>query len=204
MPAPMRLKIERLKRRLSNDQTLTVIQAEVLLKELHNDLLDELRSPYFLMIPSQLRPLYEQKEPPFGEAVAAAFPAASYDIAAAARCYAIDEWTASVFHLMRAVEHALRVLARRLKIKKVDTKDWALLIGDVDSALAVIRQRKRTAARDRRLQYYSQARAHFGVFKDAWRNHVMHSHSKYDQREAANIYSSIKSFMEELARGVPR
>jgi HEPN domain-containing protein len=200
----MRGKIERLRGRAVNDNNLTVGQAALLLKELHNDLLNELTLPYFLMIPTEWRHLYEQKQPLFGDEVEAAFPSASYDIAAAGRCIALDEWTATVFHLMRAAEHALRLLARRLKIKKVETKDWATLIDDVDKALMAMRQRKRTAARDRRLQYYSQARAHFGVFKDAWRNHVMHSHARYDQREAANIFSSVKSLMEELARGVPR
>jgi hypothetical protein len=200
----LRRKVERLTKRVEDaDDIMTVNDAFVLLKELHNDIVDELSSPYFLMIPVEWRRLYEQPQPLFGDEVASAFPAASGDIAAAGRCVALDEWTASVFHLMRAAEHALRLLARRLRIKKVDTKDWATLIDDVDKVLAATRQRKRTTSRDRRLQYYSHARAHFGVFKDAWRNHVMHSHATYDQRQALNIFSSVQSLMQELAHGVP-
>jgi HEPN domain-containing protein len=205
LPQKMRRKVERLKSRVQNaNDPITVKEAMALLKELHNDIIDELSSPYFLMIPTERRLLYEQSQPPFGENVAAAFPQASYDIAAASRLLALDEWTAAVFHLMRAVELALRLLARRLKIRKVETKEWATLMDDFDKALAAMRQRKRTAMRDRKLQYYSEARAHFGVFKDAWRNHVMHSRATYDERQAFAIFNSVRSFMDELARGAPR
>jgi hypothetical protein len=105
---------------------------------------------------------------------------------------------------MRAAELALRLLARRLRVKKIEIKEWATLLDDLDKALAAMRQQKRTAARDRKLQYYSEARAQFGVFKDAWRNHVMHSHKTYDEREVIAIYGGVRSFMDILARGAPR
>jgi HEPN domain-containing protein len=201
----IRFKIERLKNRVENeDDPITASQAMALLQELHNDITAELATPYFLMIPEEKRPLYEQPHSLFGEKVALAFTDASFDIAAAGRLFALDEWTACVFHLMRAVELALRLLARRLGIKKVDTKQWATLLDDLDKAIAAIRQQGRTPARDRKLQYYSDARAQFGVFKDAWRNHVMHSREKYDEREAIAIYGGVRAFMDILARGVPR
>lgn len=205
LPQKMRRKVERLKGRIENaNDPMTLNEAQILLRELHNDIVGELSSPYFLMIPTERRHFYEQRQPPFGENVAAAFPQASYDIAAASRLLALDEWTAAVFHLMRAAELALRLLARKLRIRKVETKEWATLVDNFDKALVAMRQQKRTATRDRKLQYYSEARVHFGIFKDAWRNHVMHSRATYDERQAFAIFSSVRTFMDELARGAPR
>src|ERR1700687_6353897 len=45
--------------------------------------------------------------PPFGYDVAKAFPRASDDILEATKCYALERYTASVFHLMRAIEIGL-------------------------------------------------------------------------------------------------
>jgi hypothetical protein len=50
------------------------------------------------MIPAERRHLHEQRRPAFGDAVASVFPGATDDIADAARCIALDEWTAAVFH----------------------------------------------------------------------------------------------------------
>jgi hypothetical protein len=45
---------------------------------------------------------------------------------------------------------------------------------------------------------YAQA-APFGVLKDAWRNHTMHSRVAYDEEEAEHIFGNVKMFMRKLA-----
>ena len=208
MPIPigLHLKIQRLKKRVeeAGNAAFPIAQLSALCADLLNDIIAEMASPYFLMIPAERREMFEQKRPLFGEEVAHQFPASAGDIAAAGRCLALDEWTAAVFHLMRSVEAALHLLARRMSIKRVDIKDWALILVNIDAALASMRQQKRTPARDRKLQYFSEARAHFGIFKDAWRNHVMHSRTNYDERQAISIYNSVHSLMQQLTSGAPR
>ncbi len=99
----------------------------ILLRVFYHSILTELNSAWFLMIPEAQRELYEQNDAPFGSLIETVFPDARYDIAAASRCLALDEWTASVFHLMRVVEHGLRDMANRLKIPMaatVDQENW--------------------------------------------------------------------------------
>jgi HEPN domain-containing protein len=205
LPLPFSIvhQIDRMEHRAS---LVPFLRAEisVLAREVHENIVAELTTRRFLMILGERRFLFEQPEPLFGQKVAERFNAASRDIAAAGRCMALDEWTATVFHLMRAVEIALQTLARRLRIRSVKVKEWVTLLKDIDTALAAIRNRPRTPKRDRVLEYYSQARANIAVFKDAWRNHVMHSRETYDERQAWAIFASVKAFMEELAEGAPR
>jgi len=195
----LRVKIERLTKRMQTmGSRLTITQAESLLKELHNDLVIDLANSLFLTIPFDQAEFYVQSQPLFGQEVGDAFPDADADIAAAGRCLALEEWTAAVFHLMRASEVALRLLARRLRIRKTEIKEWATLLQDIDRVLIQLRQRRRTSKRDRNLQYYSQARSSFAAFKDAWRNHVMHSRVEYDKKEAMKIYEHVKALMQQL------
>ena len=69
---------------------------------------DEFAAPPFRFLaiaPEKAKLL--QPAPPFGYDVAKAFPRASDDILEATKCYALERYTASVFHLMRAIEIGL-------------------------------------------------------------------------------------------------
>ncbi|MEZ4501653.1 MAG: hypothetical protein R3C39_03435 [Dehalococcoidia bacterium] len=199
---PMVRKIERIRERIATDDRLSFIQAEVLLKELANDLLEELSSAYFLMIPATSRAFYEQRMPLFGTDVERVFPDAEGDIAAAGRCIALQEWTAAVFHLMRAVELGLQQMAASLGVPNVDRQDWAVLTERIESA---IRDRegkgrnRRTADETEQLQAYSEAAVHLRHFRNAWRNHVAHARAHYDGREALAIFSATGAFMQKIA-----
>jgi len=46
---------------------------------------------------------------------------------------------------------------------------------------------------------YSEIACEFMFFKDAWRNHVMHGRSEYDEERAQNIYNHVGAFMKHLA-----
>jgi hypothetical protein len=48
-------------------------------------------------------------------------------------------------------------------------------------------------------RFYSQAASHFAVLKNAWRNYTMHSRSIYTEKQAEQIFESVKSFMQVLA-----
>jgi hypothetical protein len=116
----------------------------------------------------------------------------------------MDEWTAAVFHLMRAAEHGLRMVARGLQIKNVEVKNWETALRDIDHALNVLGGKPRTAARDRRLQHYGEARGDLAGFKHAWRNHVMHARKSYTAEEAWPVFHAVRGFMEHLAEGASK
>jgi len=198
----LRIRIERLWERLETDGSLTLSQAEVLLKEIQNDIVIDLTSPWFLMIPSEKRALYEQDTPVFGQQVADCFPCANYDIQAAGRCFALDEWTACVFHMMRVLEIGLRHLGTSVGLPEAALafENWKVIIDQIEKRVKEFAEAPKSKTKSDKLQFYSEAAASFRHFRDAWRNHVSHSRATYDEREASIIWDHVQTFMQVLAK----
>lgn len=198
----MRFNIQDLRQRLDQDETMTLSNAALRMKLLHDDIVKELAtSAYFLMMTVDEAEFYQQPNGPvFGPDVAARFEGADFDISSAARCLALDEPTAAVFHLMRAVELALRLLTQRLRIKRAEWSDWGYLLKNIDGRLKEWENhpRKTTALR-RKLQFYARARSDFAAFNEAWRKHVSHSRAQYELLEAKLIYQHVRALMQQLA-----
>lgn len=198
--------LQRIEARINGDGLADAVsRAKVLtqLEEFETNLLIEFRSYTYLAIGEQ-RELYEQKEPIFGVKVADTFPDAKADIAAAGRCFALDEWTATVFHLMRAVEFGLRDLAARVGTTfptPLEYQEWGVIIENIEAQIkkTVAALPKRTPAKSDTSELYSRAASQFYHFKEAWRNHVSHSRRSYDPREAQIVFDSVKAFMQTLA-----
>ena len=173
-----------------------------MIRELHNNILAELTAHWYLVIPDYQRGLYEQVNPPFGTAVAGAFPEASRDIASAARCLAMDEWTACIFHSMRVIELGLRRVAIALDVPmaaSADYESWGGLIDQIEKAIKDIGQEPRGAEKTYRLRFYSAIGMEMRYFKDAWRNHVSHSRVTYDELQARTVFAHVRDFMQQFA-----
>jgi hypothetical protein len=172
-----------------------------LMRELIQNIIVELSSAWFLMISDDLREYYEQRDPIFGRAVAQKFPEASSDIAAAGRCLALDEWTACVFHLMRALEHGLRKMAEEVGLppEGMVYENWRNVIDQMENKIRAIEKESKSPEKVIRLQILSEAAAQFRYFKDAWRNHVSHSRISYDQHTAMPVWLHVKMFVQHLA-----
>jgi hypothetical protein len=173
--------------------------------ELRENMIAELASKVFLMIPEENAEFYRQPEPPFGKDVADTFPEATYDIAAAGRCIALDEWTAAVFHLMRVHEIALRHLGRKLRItvakqKTIDFQDWQVIIAAVDQTAKTSPKGSQGGAKAaRKREFYSEASGYLFHIKQAWRIPVMHARATFDERLAMIIWENTKALMYLLA-----
>jgi hypothetical protein len=118
---------------------------------------------------------------------------------------------------MRVLEHGLRDMARRLRLtsakgRPLSRQDWGKIIDRAEDKIAQLRTAAlgtkgsptptaRTVARRlARVDYYSRAAQQFAYFKDAWRNHTMHSRTFYDEAEATKVYEAVKHFMQQLAK----
>lgn len=128
------LKIFMLRHRL-NETAMNTQELGILLEALHQDICADLLKLAFLLIPERKVELLDQIKPPFGKDVAKVFPGAKSDIAAASRCLALDEWTASVFHSMRVLEHALRRFAAELNLSATYEENWHNIIDKVESTI---------------------------------------------------------------------
>jgi hypothetical protein len=186
-----------------DDKHMSADAFRSLLYEFEAALHEDLKQHLFYLIPAEHRLLF-QSPMPFGQKVYMKFPKAREDVKAACRCIVLDEWSATVLHLMRVAEHGLRKLATGLRIKNVEVKDWETALRDIDHALNVLGGTQRSLARDRKLQYYSEARGDLAGFKHAWRNHVMHSRENYTAGTAWPVFYAVRSFMEHLAAGPSR
>jgi hypothetical protein len=179
----------------------TGTELAILIRELCNGLMVELSAAWFLMVPADQREFYEQRKLPFGEGVAQSFLEASADIAAASRCFALDEWTACVFHLMRVLEHGLRKLAGTVGLppEAMEHENWKNIIDQIEKKIREMEALPKSAEKIARLKNLSEAAIQFRYFKDAWRNHVSHAHASYDNLTGPVVWTHVKEFMQSIA-----
>lgn len=163
----------------------------------------EFKGKMFLYIPAEHAKFWPTMEQPnaFGAAVAQSFPSATFDIHNAAICMATTLSTASVFHLMRALEIGLTVLGKEFGVSLAHT-NWAPAIEQIESKIRDMHKEptwKVLPDCKEQQEFYAQAASHFAILKDAWRNHTMHVRGKYTDDEAGRIFENIKNFMQKLA-----
>jgi hypothetical protein len=190
---------------LKGDTDLTAERLLWHLDRVSNDASKDLFESYFVYVPKHLRDYCDNPEL-FGKPVLKIFPDARDDIVEAGNCYAVGAHTASVFHLMRVLEHGLRALAADMKVKfkknpkdPIEFRQWGEIIGAMETRIGQIEKTKKTRARDLKLEFYRGAQSHFKYFKDAWRNHVMHSRSSYDEYDTPKLLDHVGSFMQHLS-----
>lgn len=105
---------------------------------------------------------------------------------------------------MRAVEHGLRSLAKNLRVRlpkkrHIDLEEWGNLIKHIEDKIDAIENMRRTKRREAELEFYHGAASQFRHFKNAWRNHCMHSRATYELDEAAIVLRHVIEFMKHLA-----
>lgn len=126
------------------------------------------------------------------------FPQLAFDLEEASNCLALNRPTAAVFHLMRAMELALHILARKLKVSLKEDKNWGLILKEAREAAAKL---PNTTSRQRRKrEAYSEAFTHLDHVRLAWRNPVMHARGKYTRSEATRIFFAARAFMHHLTK----
>lgn len=199
-PALLR-KIERLRSRVSDDAHLNIYQADTLLKELNGDFIEELTEHCFFTVSPQRRIFHERKNL-FGLIVTTQFPEIEDDIAAAGRCFAYEEWTATVFHLMRAVERGLQELASQVGVQNAAAHNMAVLedaLTRETKRLEQIGRTRRSEEETANMRFYSDAATQFQNFRLAHRNYVDHASAKYDERDTLRVLGSVRDFLQVLA-----
>jgi hypothetical protein len=148
---------------------------------------------------------YWQQEKPFGDAVHKNFPSARADFVDAGNCFAIEQYTACVFHCIRAAEKGMRAIARERKIKIIKGKplewnDWGQIIKAIeDAANQLATKLKFGPQRDRALEFYRGVAGELYGFKDAYRNYVTHDRATYDLHQAASVYHRVGEFMQRVS-----
>jgi hypothetical protein len=170
------------------------------LKSLSSVIHSEMEQNIFLRVRPEMRRYFEQMEPVFGKSVESQFPSALIDISEAAKCLALERWTACVYHSMGVLEHGLRALAKKFAIP-FDDKTWNDVLEPLEKAIRNIKAApKKPKGWKRNEQFYSEAAAQFMHFKNAWRNYTAHGKVKFNDVEAEAIFRHVGDFMCHLSK----
>jgi hypothetical protein len=168
---------------------------------------DNLNSRKFMFVPSDQAPFYDNPFL-FGERFARTFPRkALFETIEAGRCYALGRWTACVFHCMRSAEYGLRRIAKKTGVALIDKgkpipieyATWDKIIVGIRNSVAEAKKLANTPAKEKKLQFYSQAADDCEYMKDIWRNEVSHARRAYQKAEALAVVSRVGSFLRLVA-----
>jgi hypothetical protein len=199
---PFILQIERLRSRV-DDPAWSGADIAMLAGELLENLTLELTEYLFFAVPPTRKWMYLEPERWFGQQAVDRF-SIQREVRDASQCFALAQWTAAVFHSMRILELGLREIATTLQVPlapRIDTENWKNIIDQIESKIREMEALPRSPVKSQTLQVYSEAAVQFRYFKDAWRNHVMHSRSSYDEQEAQSILNHVRDFMRHVASG---
>jgi len=180
---------------LARSSPVTLSDLKHINAEVRSRLHDEVGEVRFYCLSSNAAAFYNPEEPLFGETVEARLPKASNDISEAGKCFATGRYTASVFHLMRAMEAAVQALSARLGIANTE-RVWGQLLSDVHAKIEAM---PKGDERDE----WSQVHANLYHVKQAWRNDTMHPKATYTEEEAREVFDAMKAFTRHLATMLP-
>jgi hypothetical protein len=162
--------------------------------ELSNRLYDALIEEQFLHVPVEMARLYNGGSL-FGEEVEAKFQKISEDIIEAAKCLALGRYTASVFHLMRVMENAVKTLGTKLSVTVIDKNnvdiEWGKILANLSGPI------EKMPKGDEK-EKWSAAHSLLVHVKIAWRNPTMHPKQTYTEEQAKEIFSATRAFMNSM------
>lgn len=157
---------------------------------------EEMHTKLFLILPAGKAPYFEQAKPIFGKEVAGSFPEAAEDISEAGKCFGVGRYTATVFHLMRAMEIALHRLGGKLgatvQNKHGEPITWGVILGNIGRKIDDLPK----GAEQRE---WREVHLLLTNVNQAWRTETMHPKQTYTEEEAKTILDSCAAFMRRLA-----
>jgi hypothetical protein len=136
----------------------------------------------------------------FGPNFRTQFSTAIFEVDEAGKCHALGRSTATVFHLMRALEIAIRAVARSLGIPdpvKDAERNWGRILEKIKKELE--RRQSAAAWRSGDKEFFAEAYASLDAVRVAWRNPTMHVENKYTEDEAEHIFVTVRGFTKKLA-----
>jgi maltooligosyltrehalose synthase len=114
---------------------------------------------------------------------------------------------------MRVVELGLRELADHLKAKTIIKKlkqtkvpielgTWEEIIGTLEVKLDGFRKLRRGHKREKKIETCTELLKQFRDVKDLFRNKVMHTRVRYDEKQAESAFDHVSAFMLALSETI--
>jgi hypothetical protein len=157
---------------------------------------DEVETKYMICLAPHEASLFDSPLVNYDELALNAFPSSMEDVSEAGKCLAVGRYTASVFHLMRAMESILKVLGQKLNITVIDKNntdlEWGKILSNLSAPIAAMQKGKEK-------DDWSAAQSLLVHVKQAWRNPTMHPKRTYTEEQANEIFTATRSFMNSLS-----
>lgn len=152
-------------------------------------LMDELKSQLFLFVPAERANFYQT------DLVLPGFTVASAELIRSGNCFAAAEYTASVFHAMRAVEVGLDAVRLNLGLpaREINERSWGNICNDIRRGIS------EKGKAWTKIDDYMAIHATLVSLKDAWRNQTMHVAAGYDESDARLILVNTTHFISRLS-----
>ncbi len=169
------------------------------LEQLHTRIYEELQGELFLHIARDkadfsMLGYWDDSE------IDAAFPSVAIEFVRAGHCFAYDESTACVFHLMRIVNAGLKATARSLGVV-YDSRNWHSIGQEIQRRMEQKYQNKTEEWRKAE-PLYASVLTDIQAISKGHRNDVIHQIEKtYDDKEAYELIIITRGFIRHLAKG---
>jgi hypothetical protein len=166
-------------------------------------ILDDVKFEYFYHYSPRRAELYLSREKEW-ELPLRKFGSIKSEVDAAIDCFALEYYTASVFHLMRIAEYGLRALARERGVTfprhPLEWADWQNILEQTEMrARDATKGMPRGPKKDAMQAFYNGAVGQLHGFKDTYRNVVMHVRRSYDELDALRAINQVRDFMNGLS-----
>jgi hypothetical protein len=188
---------------------LTYGQAEHELVFLRQCIEADLEKRLFAFIDPQRAHLFGAMDNNWG-AIITQVPDSKADVEDAHISYMVELYTSTVFHMMRAAEHGLRILAKKLRVTSalkhkghiipIDHAEWQKIIDAINNKLNKLKLLAAGPKRTAQLEKFSDAGQHCLFMKDIWRNTVSHARKPYNESEAKAALDRVHGFMQFVVK----
>ncbi len=168
--------------------------------DINSRLQDELSLVQVFVMDTGKARYFSPSSPLFGQEVADKFPHAIPDIEDAGKCLALGQGTATVYHLMRVMEHGLRAIGLMLGIEYAPS--WEAYLKQIRKNFDMPRADKEDWWKKAE-PFFREVEGDLTSVKIVWRNPTMHIHRRFSPQEAEEIFSAVKAFMTRIATKAP-
>jgi hypothetical protein len=178
--------------------TCTHRQLQELLEQLQDRVYEELETEVFRYIPKD-KQHYLMTSWLLDSDIPACFPEAFKEFQRAGRCYAYDENTACVFHLMRIADAGLRAVASSLAIP-YDAGSWHGIAKHITKKMEEKHDDKSSQWKAAE-PFYAEILTDIQALSRGHRNKAIHELEKvYEGKEAHYLLTVIETFMIHLGK----
>ena len=77
--------------------------------------------------------------------------------------------------------------------------NWQTLIEQIESSVKDLDKMPKGNSREHKQTFYSEIAMHLRYIKNAWRNHVMHARSIYEEKDSREIWWHVKRTLEKVS-----